>query len=123
MTISKDEAQWHVENTFKDHEHNFGLAHDVLWDIDEVCIALDKLGWKIVTQDNDGRRWPMSASSPHCPAWAQSAEEQAEETRQEQCGEKPPKRFVLNKNYQSDWQRQRFKIVEPVKNDPPNEPA
>jgi hypothetical protein len=48
--------------------------------IDDVMIAFDLMGWKLVTHDEfPGRpkhRWPMAAPHGLTPEWCDSAEDQ-----------------------------------------------
>jgi hypothetical protein len=37
---------------------------------DDVAIALDMLGWKVVSQDDPKRRWPICRDDDFRPAWA-----------------------------------------------------
>ena len=116
MTDDDDNGEWVTENTFEDHMSNVDFANAVLENIDDVVIALHKLGWKIVCQEDADRRWPMCELTPHCPGWAESVEDMRETIRREQAGEIPKTLWGLNPDHRADWQRQHFKVVEPEAN-------
>ena len=39
--------------------------------LDDVLIAFDKLGWKLIPKDDTASNiWELNGWSEHCPAWA-----------------------------------------------------
>jgi hypothetical protein len=61
-------------------DYNLELANKIigLWlDSDDIAIALDLMGWKIVPINDDGHPWPMFTSHPLNPPWAEDAKRRA----------------------------------------------
>jgi hypothetical protein len=96
-----------TEQTFDDFQHNEDLANNVLDDIDDVLIALDKLGWMVVCK-NSAAKWPMNRSSQHCPSWCESAEEQDSDEAKER---RATTTYGLNTERKAEWNRQHIKVV------------
>ena len=87
MTKRHKRVPWRTERTDDDVLYNEDLASAVLENVDDIMIALDKLGWKVVSQIPDlpfDDKWPMSEHSDHCPRWCLSVEEDAAERNRRQ---------------------------------------
>jgi hypothetical protein len=60
---------------------------------DDLIVALDQLGWRLVPKDPSSEdRWPMAAHHDLCPDWCASAEEW--DSRFDGQGEGPKRRTL-----------------------------